>query len=188
MVGIVEQLDVGRYATRISLVTYSTQSRIEFSLDSYNEKMDIITAIRNTRYVGQEANLSGGLRTMHYNVFTASTERAGVQKIAVVLLDGPLTVQVGQEAREAQDAQRDDITIYSIGVSSRVDANLIEDITSPPKKQSAQYYFPIEFVALRQQVTPNLVSYLLGRVPSVPVPDTSCMYSDVGILIQMHLL
>ena len=139
----------------------------------------MISTVRNTRLIGQEANLAGALRIMHYEVFTeANGDRVGVRNVAVILMDGTPTLEVGNELRAAQAAQADHLIMYTIGITGQIDVNLVRDLSSAPKVQGQQYFLPINFLALQQQVTPSLLVSLLGSTPNVPapvpMPDTSC--------------
>ena len=59
---VVMKMDVGPTATRVGGVYFSDAAVVEFTLDQYTTKQDVIQGIRNIPYVGGRTNLADAQR------------------------------------------------------------------------------------------------------------------------------
>lgn len=122
---LVDRVTVGRNATRIGLVIYSLEARLEFGLQEYPTRQDVKRAIRKMQYLGEGTYTATAIRKTTQEGFSGA--RAGVRKVAIVLTDGQT------DKREAvklhlvvQEAHAANIEMYAIGIVNTSDPTQVE--------------------------------------------------------------
>ncbi|KAL1021938.1 hypothetical protein UPYG_G00020160 [Umbra pygmaea] len=122
---LVDRVTVGRNATRVGLVLYSLEAKLEFNLASYMTKQDVKQAIRNIPYIGEGTNTASAIRKATQDAFYSS--RAGVSKVAIVITDGQTDkrepVKLDIAVREAHAAN---IEMYALGIVNSSDPTQVE--------------------------------------------------------------
>ncbi|XP_014104620.1 PREDICTED: collagen alpha-1(XXVIII) chain-like [Pseudopodoces humilis] len=117
---LVDRVTVGRNATRIALVLYSLEVRLEFGLNKYPTQQDVKRAIRKMQYMGEGTYTGTAIRKATQEGFSGA--RAGVRKVAIVLTDGQTdkreAVKLDLVVREAHAAS---IEMYAIGIVNTSD-------------------------------------------------------------------
>uniref|UniRef100_A0A4W3IZI3 Collagen alpha-1(XXVIII) chain n=1 Tax=Callorhinchus milii TaxID=7868 RepID=A0A4W3IZI3_CALMI len=118
---LVDKVTVGRNATRIGLVLYSLEVRLEFGLNRYLTQQDVKQAIRKMMYIGEGTYTGTAIRKATQEGFYGT--RPGVKKVAIVLTDGQTdkreTVKLDFAVREAHAAN---IEMYAIGIVNTTDS------------------------------------------------------------------
>ena len=66
--------------------------KVNFRLDAYNRKSDILNAIAYLPQSGGRTNTAAGINTMRSDVFTKTGDRAGIKNVAILLSDGNTNV------------------------------------------------------------------------------------------------
>ena len=64
VVNVVAQLDIDSGKVRVAVITFSDTSTVQFSLSTYNTRLDVANAIVRLPYRGYTADISTGLRTL----------------------------------------------------------------------------------------------------------------------------
>ncbi|TRZ27006.1 hypothetical protein HGM15179_000051 [Zosterops borbonicus] len=122
---LVDRVTVGRNATRIGLVLYSLEVRLEFGLSKYPTRQDVKQAIRKMQYMGEGTYTGTAIRKATQEGFSGA--RAGVRKVAIVLTDGQTdrreAVKLDLVVREAHTAS---IEMYAIGIVNASDPTQVE--------------------------------------------------------------
>ncbi|KAM4697879.1 uncharacterized protein WCC33_013491 [Rhinophrynus dorsalis] len=117
---LVDRVTVGRNATRIGLVLYSLEVRLEFGLNRFTTQQDVKQAIRKMMYMGEGTYTGTAIRKATQEGFFGA--RTGVRKVAIVLTDGQTdkreAVKLDMAVREAQAAN---IEMYAIGIVNASD-------------------------------------------------------------------
>lgn len=117
---LVDRVTVGRNATRIGLVLYSLEVKLEFNLVRYMSKQDVKQAIRNIPYMGEGTYTGTAIRKATQEAFFSS--RIGVSKVAIVITDGQTDkrepVKLDIAVREAHAAN---IEMYALGIVNTSD-------------------------------------------------------------------
>uniref|UniRef100_A0A674EVG1 Collagen alpha-1(XXVIII) chain n=1 Tax=Salmo trutta TaxID=8032 RepID=A0A674EVG1_SALTR len=117
---LVDRVTVGRNATRIGLVLYSLEVKLEFNLARYMTKQDVKQAIRNIPYIGEGTHTGTAIRKATQDAFYSS--RKGVSKVAIVITDGQTdkreSVKLDIAVREAHAAN---IEMYALGIVNTSD-------------------------------------------------------------------
>ncbi|MEE6489523.1 hypothetical protein FKM82_015603 [Ascaphus truei] len=117
---LVDRVTVSRNATRIGLLLYSLEVRLEFGLNEFTTQQDVKQAIRNMLYMGEGTYTGTALRKATQEGFSGA--RTGVRKVAIVLTDGQAdkreVVKLEIAVREAHAAN---IEMYAIGIVNASD-------------------------------------------------------------------
>ncbi|XP_064166932.1 collagen, type XXVIII, alpha 2a isoform X1 [Anguilla rostrata] len=122
---LVDRVTVGRNATRIGLVLYSLEVRLQFNLARYVAKEDVKLAIRKMPYMGEGTHTGTAIRKATQEAFYSA--RSGVRKVAIVITDGKTDkrepVKLDIAVREAHAAN---IEMYALGIVNATDVTQME--------------------------------------------------------------
>lgn len=130
---IVQAFPIGRDATQLAIVKFSTNANVEFYLDRYTDKADLLKAINELVHPSGETNIAAALRRMRTDVFTSHRgDRANVKNIALIITDGNPNVDAASVPREAQAAKDADIEIFAVGITEDVDDYTLNGLASDP--------------------------------------------------------
>lgn len=128
--------DVDNGNVRVGVVLYSTKVQVEFHMNAYSTKSELMTAIDNIPYVYGSTNTAGGLRAMREEMFTAQTgDRSDVPNVAIVLTDGVSNINARQTIPEAEEARKAGIKIYAIGIGI-AETRELDGMASHPIEQN----------------------------------------------------
>ncbi|XP_061187015.1 collagen alpha-1(XII) chain-like [Saccostrea echinata] len=131
-----EGLDTTIFESDISvlhgLMSYSTKVTVEFHLNTYNTKAELIDAIDKVPWRYGSTNTADGLKTMHEEMFSkANGDRPGVQNICIIMTDGVSNINYERTIPEAKKARQKGIHIYAIGIALK-DLSEVNGIASQP--------------------------------------------------------
>lgn len=128
---VVDNLDIGSYATRVAAITYGNRATPNFYLDTYDNKADIKNALDGIRWKDQETNTSGAIWYMMANMFTRERgDRARAPNVGIVITDGAsnrdadLTIPYAIEARQAG------IAMFAIGIGDQTNKDELDAIAT----------------------------------------------------------
>ncbi|XP_073401330.1 collagen alpha-1(XXVIII) chain [Dendrobates tinctorius] len=117
---LVDRVTVGRNATRIGLVLYSLEVRLEFGLNRFTTQQDVKQAIRKMMYMGEGTYTGTAIRKATQEGFYGA--RNGVRKVAIVLTDGQTDKREAVKLDIAvREAQATNIQMYAIGIVNSSD-------------------------------------------------------------------
>ncbi|XP_062585272.1 cartilage matrix protein-like isoform X2 [Saccostrea cucullata] len=118
--------------TRVGLMSYSTRVTIEFQLNTYDTKTELIDAVDKIPWRYGSTNTADALKTMHEEMFSyANGDRPGVQNICIIMTDGVSNINNGRTIPEAEKARKKGIHIYAIGIALK-DLWEVNDFASQP--------------------------------------------------------
>ena len=135
VIDIITRLDISEFGVHVGLVVYSGLSKIEFLLDKYYDKNDLVEAIRQVQYIGTTTNTAAGILDMRVKVFdpnnaNARGDRVNVPNIAVVITDGESNVNEARTVPNADAATADGITMLAVGITDQVNMQELAGISS----------------------------------------------------------
>ncbi|XP_038600848.1 collagen alpha-1(XIV) chain isoform X2 [Tachyglossus aculeatus] len=126
---LVTAFDVGANKTRIGLAQFSGDPRIEWHLNSYSTKEEVIDAVRNLPYKGGNTLTGLALTYIFENSFKSEAgARSGVSKIGILITDGKSQDDVIPPARKLRDTG---VELFAIGVKN-ADLPELQEIASEP--------------------------------------------------------
>ncbi|PKU36381.1 hypothetical protein llap_13313 [Limosa lapponica baueri] len=118
---MVSLFDVGISKVRFGLVQFSHFNELEFKLDKYTSKSDVIKAIENVRQIS--GNTRTGAALAYMKPLFEETRRPAVPCHLVILTDGQSQDSVKESAMKLRE---DQINIYAIGVRGANTTQLYE--------------------------------------------------------------
>ena len=114
-------------------MTYSNEAYIQFFLNQYDNKRDILAAIDRIPYTGGNTNTTGGLRVVRTEVFRNDRgDRASVKNIVVLITDGRTTREIESLYDEACRLKGPGALVFGIGVTNQVDVEELRGVVSSP--------------------------------------------------------
>ncbi|PKU32387.1 collagen alpha-1 chain isoform x1 [Limosa lapponica baueri] len=126
---LVKSFEISPRKVQISLVQYSRDPYMEFSLNRYNRVEDIIQAINTFPYRGGSTNTGKAMTYVREKVFvTSKGSRPNVPRVMILITDGKSSDAFKEPAVKLRDA---DVEIFAVGVKDAVRTEL-EAIASPP--------------------------------------------------------
>lgn len=160
---LVENFEVASDKVRIGLVQYSDTPRTEFSLNTYQNKEEILDYIRNLRYKTGGTHTGQGLEFIlkqHFVEEAGSRVQQNVPQIAIVITDGDSQDEV---ELQAQELRQRGIKIFAIGIKD-ADVRLLRQIANEPYDQ---YVYSVSDFAALQGISQSVVRELCTSVKDV---------------------
>ena len=132
VVSIIEDLNVGEDRTRVAVVTYSDSAKLEFNLDKFNSRREMIPAVEELEYANGKTNTAAALNLATSQIYGNSVfNRQNFQDIIVLFTDGGSNDAV-QTVLKATEAKLQGITIIVVAVGGWVNRFEVNEIASFP--------------------------------------------------------
>ncbi|XP_037659156.1 collagen alpha-1(XIV) chain isoform X1 [Choloepus didactylus] len=155
---LVTAFNVGLEKTRIGLAQYSGDPRIEWHLNAFSTKDEVIEAVRNLPYKGGNTLTGLALNYIFENSFKPEAgARSGVSKIGILITDGKSQDDIIPPSRNLRESG---VELFAIGVKN-ADVNELQEIASEP--DSTHVYNVAEF-DLMHTVVESLTRTVCSRV------------------------
>ncbi|RXN39453.1 collagen alpha-3(VI) chain-like protein [Labeo rohita] len=180
---LVEQFNIEANRDRVSVVQYGRDAEVNFYLNSYTTKGDILTSVRGLRHRGgRPLNTGAALQYVRDNVFTASAgsrRQEGVPQILILLSGGRSSDNVDVPASALKESG---ISIFGIG--TRNSSREVQRIANDPTYAQSINEFS-DLPSVQQQFISSL-NNVLGEVkPMTPTgPATAERRRDVVFLLD----
>ena len=101
---------------RFSLITYSTEVNLIFSLGRYWNTDQTTKAILSTRYTPGSTNTAGGLRTAKDVFSNGYGGRYSAEDVVILLTDGESNVNSEDTIPAAEALKKDGVKIITVGI------------------------------------------------------------------------
>uniref|UniRef100_A0A3P9DTN3 VWFA domain-containing protein n=1 Tax=Maylandia zebra TaxID=106582 RepID=A0A3P9DTN3_9CICH len=184
----VDTLSVDDGKDRVSVVQYSSDPAVQFYLNTYTTKREVLDSVRGLRHKGgRPLNTGAALRYLRDNVFTASAgsrRPSGVPQVLILItggrsfdsIDEPasalkqlgvLTIAIGTRGSDPRELQT--ITgepSHAVSVSEFTDLPNVQEQLS-----SVMSTVPMRVTPLTPTVTGKNMTHLQSPVSFVPVKD-----------------
>jgi len=168
-------LTIGPIDTQVAFMLFSDVATVEWGLRRYQDKDNLINAIRNVRYIGNASNLNDALYLTWSNVFVSgSGTRRNARKVTVILTDS-----IDDEPVEANATRckSDGIRLITVGVTNMTTSGRLMQIASSP----SDLFSVNDFVDLE-----NTVAVLTQQICTTPA--TSILTHSAYTFEQQHKL
>uniref|UniRef100_A0A0P6JDH5 Collagen alpha-1(XIV) chain n=1 Tax=Heterocephalus glaber TaxID=10181 RepID=A0A0P6JDH5_HETGA len=137
---LVTAFNVGSGRTQIGLSQYSGDPRIEWHLNAFSTKDEVIDAVRNLPYKGGNTLTGLALNYIFENNFKPEAgSRTGVAKVGILITDGKSQDDVVPASRRLRESG---VELFAVGVKN-ADLNELQEIASEP--DSTHVYNVAEF-------------------------------------------
>ncbi|XP_075405438.1 collagen alpha-1(XIV) chain isoform X2 [Tenrec ecaudatus] len=155
---LVTAFNVDAEKTRIGLAQYSGDPRIEWHLNDFSTKDEVIEAVRNLPYKGGNTLTGLALNYIFENSFKPEAgARTGVSKIGILITDGKSQDDIIPPSRNLRESG---VELFAIGVKN-ADLSELQEIASEP--DSTHVYNVAEF-DLMHTVVESLTRTVCSRV------------------------
>eukprot|EP00062_Callorhinchus_milii_P019991 gi/632975158/ref/XP_007904071.1/ PREDICTED: LOW QUALITY PROTEIN: collagen alpha-3(VI) chain [Callorhinchus milii] len=155
IINVAENLDIGTDKVRVSVVQYGDQQKVEFLLNTYSTKPELLAALKNLNHRGgREINTGAALEYVRRNIITrdgGSRIQDGVPQFLILLTSGQSSDDVRQAALGLKLAA---VAPFVIG-SRDADRKEMQDISL-----SLDYVFSLETLQDPQAIRQDIVAPL----------------------------
>lgn len=110
----------------VSLVRSGNAAKVDFGLTNYSTKSQVLDAVDRIAYLGENTNMTGGLRVARLQVFDVADARqsvansVAVQRVLMLITDGVPTYDVDKLNDEVAAVKADNIRIIAVGITDKV--------------------------------------------------------------------
>lgn len=132
---IINALDIGPNNVQVALVLYSDEPRLEFTLDTFEDKSEVLNFLKKLPYRGGQPYTGAAIDFLWKEVFTkeaGSRRDQGVQQLAVVITDG---YSLDEIIEPASNLRRSDVTVYAVGIQNISESSQLEQIATHPSRK-----------------------------------------------------
>uniref|UniRef100_A0A0F8BD10 Collagen alpha-3(VI) chain n=1 Tax=Larimichthys crocea TaxID=215358 RepID=A0A0F8BD10_LARCR len=180
---VVETLSVDDSKDRVSVVQYSRDPAVQFYLNTYTTKGEILDTVRGLSHKGgRPLNTGAALQYLRDNVFTASAgsrRQEGVPQVLVLLSGGRSFDRVNEPASALKQMG---VQIFAIG-SRRSDRGELQTISHDPSNA----LFVSEFTDLptvQQQLQSSVEAVVTDITPESPTVPVDTVKKDIVFLLD----
>ena len=139
--GIVQSLLIDQRHARVGLVTFSTVPRSDIHLNEYEQKYELISAIRQVQKIPGFTDIESAILLTYRDYFNISTLDIEDRKnIMVLILDGVATQNYRLAVLEASFTSLHDIEIIAIYISDNIFQEQARWLSSPPHQLNENYF------------------------------------------------
>uniref|UniRef100_A0A8C5F2M9 VWFA domain-containing protein n=1 Tax=Gopherus evgoodei TaxID=1825980 RepID=A0A8C5F2M9_9SAUR len=167
---IVNALDIGPNNIRVGLVSYSDEPRLEFTLDTFEDKSDILDYLKILPYRGGRTYTGAAIDFLRKKVFTqeaGSRKNQGVQQLAVVITDGQ---SFDDFVEPASKLRHHGVAVYAVGTKNTSESSQLVKIASyPPRKHVTNLESFLQLSNIEWKIKKQLCSEIVSQTFVVPV-------------------
>ncbi|XP_062911509.1 collagen alpha-1(XII) chain isoform X1 [Mobula hypostoma] len=126
---LVSAFEIGDDKTRVGIVQYSSDTRTEFNLNTYNQKVDVLNAVTGLPYKGGNTMTGDAIDFLVKNTFTEEAgARKSYPKIAIIITDGKSQDPVSENAEILRNIG---VEVFTLGIKG-AELEELQTIASPP--------------------------------------------------------
>ena len=130
----VSEFDIVPDDTQVGVISYASSARVQFYLNTYENKTDLLSAINNLPFNGGGTDTAAAIDLLRQSGFNLTNggrpEVEAVPRVGVVITDGHSNFAA--TAAAAERAHNNSITLFAVGIGSNVNQNELEAIASNP--------------------------------------------------------
>ena len=157
---VVYGLDMAFDRTRVGVVTYGTQAKMQFGLNKYRTKREVINALSFNPNRGR-TNTQEAISMMRRDLFKSSSgDRPGVQNVAVLVSDGYSNVNQYNTVPEAGRAKNQGVAMYVVAIGDNVDMGEVNAMAGKSNEPPDSYVFRIRRDSEINRVADDLLDAL----------------------------
>lgn len=164
---VVEKLNVGENKDRVSVVQYSRDAEVQFYLNTYTTRKDIVDSVRGLRHRGgTPLNTGAALQYIKDNVLTNSSGSRRLQGVPqmVILLNGGRSSDNVDSPASALKQQG----VFVIGIGTRAsDMSELQKISYAPALALSVLEFT-DLPSVQEQLSSAMSTALVRATPMTP--------------------
>ncbi|XP_051761470.1 collagen alpha-3(VI) chain-like [Ctenopharyngodon idella] len=163
---VVEQFNIEANRDRVSVVQYSRDAEVNFYLNTYSTKGEILNTVRGLRHRGgRPLNTGAALQYVRDSVFTASAgsrKQEGVPQILILLSGGRSSDNIDAPASALKERG-----ILIFGIGTRNSSREVQRIANDPTYAQSINEFS-DLPSVQQQFISSLNNVLVQVKPTTP--------------------
>jgi len=163
---VVEQFNIEANRDRVSVVQYSRDAEVNFYLNTYSTKGEILNTVRGLRHRGgRPLNTGAALQYVRDSVFTASAgsrKQEGVPQILILLSGGRSSDNIDAPASALKE-----MGILIFGIGTRNSSREVQRIANDPTYAQSINEFS-DLPSVQQQFISSLNNVLVQVKPTTP--------------------
>ncbi|XP_077071236.1 collagen alpha-3(VI) chain-like [Siphateles boraxobius] len=163
---VVEQFDIEANRDRVSVVQYSRDAEVNFYLNTYGTKVEILNTVRGLRHRGgRPLNTGAALQYVRDSVFTTSAgsrKQEGVPQILILLSGGRSSDNIDTPASALKESG-----ILIFGIGTRNSSREVQRIANDPTYAQPINEFS-DLPSVQQQFISSLNNVLVRVKPMTP--------------------
>ncbi|KAK3793901.1 hypothetical protein RRG08_033477 [Elysia crispata] len=165
---VIEYFDIGERKTRVATVSYSEEAKVEYHLDAYSSKRELIHTTANIPYVAALGSATlevrRALHTVRQEVFTQEHGYRRDAARVVIVITEERWEEYEEVKEEAFALTTDGVHLFTIGVGPNVDYGQLRGVCSSPHDE---HVFQVENYAAINTIKETLAqrTCLCGRIP-----------------------
>ncbi|XP_039192174.1 collagen alpha-4(VI) chain-like isoform X2 [Crotalus tigris] len=167
---IINALEIASDDVRVALVLYSDKPRLEFSLNTFEDKSEVMNYLKRLPYRGGQTYTGAAIDFLKKKVFTkraGSRKSQGVQQLAVVITDGQ---SLDDFTVPASKLRRAGVTVYAVGIQNISASSQLYKIASyPPRKHVTTMEYFLQLSNLEYVIKKQLCNEIVSQAFSIPV-------------------
>ncbi|XP_036830002.1 collagen alpha-3(VI) chain isoform X2 [Oncorhynchus mykiss] len=181
---VVGKLNVGGDKDRVSVVQYGRDQEVNFYLNTYTTKEDILNTVRSLRHRGgRPLNTGAALQYVRDNVLTASSgsrSQEGVPQMLILLSGGRSSDNVDIPASALKDSG-----VLIFGIGTRNSSREVQGIATDPSFSQSVSEFT-DLPSVQEQFFSTLITVQVEATPKTPTVtvDQSIARKDVVFLLD----
>lgn len=164
---VVEKLSVGQNRDRVSVVQYSRDAEVNFYLNTYTTREDVVDAVRGLRHKGgRPLNTGAALQHVSDNVFTNSSgsrRLQGVPQLLIVLTGGRSFDTVDSPASALK---QQGVSVIAIGTRG-TDSRELQKISYEPSLALSVSEFT-DLPSVQEQLSSAMSTVVVRATPVTP--------------------
>ncbi|XP_063414974.1 collagen alpha-1(XIV) chain-like [Mytilus trossulus] len=175
---VTEFLTIDEQHLKVSVMTFSSDNRLDIAFDSYTNKTELLQKINNLKGTITNGNTQTGMAinyTQSTILTTAKGARSGAEVAVIVMTDGQSSGYPKPET-EADNLRADGADVFSLGIGSALSASNAElkGIASDPDSYYLLYVSSFVYLCnlvpdLVPKLESNIAATLLSDCPEDPV-------------------
>jgi len=168
--GIVQAFPISRQLTQVGVMLFSDRIDTKFYLNTYDNKIGVVNAIKNLKHTGGDTNIAAALRAVRSMFRVERGARTTVPKILILVTDGRDNIATTRTVLEANLTKSAGIEIFTIGIAGDIIIKQLEDIAT----SRTHFYHASDFRAL-SSVLQNLLDHSCKAAKTVPPSSFTTM-------------
>lgn len=134
---VLRDADIDSGSVRVGALVYSSGAQIQFDLQTYQNKRDILEAFNRIPYIPGRTNTAEALRSIRTKMFKSRKgDRDDVEDVVILITDSASDRNVRKTIPEARKLWARKIQVNTVGIGLR-DTRELDGMATPPASKNS---------------------------------------------------